>query len=252
MRWFGSGKQCCEKSCNFSSPPTYYCERICVLCICVLYKSKSNWISQYICSQIAVIHCGREGSRSRSSVKLRNVCLPVNLKGAQTPACLPALNANSPRWTTESFKFIDDELKQYFSCISNSFSTRGAFYNWHSYRNDDMSSSCRCRQPCLPRKAYQLPSAIFYIIDTLCGTRPARKKLMCFSCVYKINKRASIKIFLVRNNFANSYTISIDSSHRVAQRVCQCHLMEITRLCKYALNSEFMQIKIMSLLSSNK
>lgn len=81
---------------------------------------------------------------------------------------------------------------------------------------------------------------------------PRTKKLMCFSYVYKINKRASIKIFLVRNNFANSYTISIDSSHRVAQRVCQCHLMEITKLCKYALNSEFMQIKIMSLLSSNK
>lgn len=146
---------------------------------------------------------------------------------------------------------MDDELKQYFSCISNSFSTRGAFYNWHSYRNDDMSSSCRCRQPSLPRKAYQLPSATLYYRYTLWHP-PRTKKLMCFSCVYKINKRASIKIFLVRNNFANSYTISIDSSHRVAQRVCQCHLMEITKLCKYALNSEFMQIKIMSLLSSNK
>lgn len=250
MRWFGNGKQCCEKSCNFSSPPTYYCERICVLCICVLYKSKSNWISQYICSQIAVIHCGREGSRSSSSVKLRNVCLPVNLKGAQIPACLPLMPIRrdeqrraSNLWMTNwNNIFLAFPIHFRHAVLSTTGTVTGTM--------TCPRHAAAAHHPFPGRLTSYHPR--LYIIDTLCSTRPRTKKLMCFSCVYKINKRASIKIFLVRNNFANSYTISIDSSHRVAQRVCQCHLMEITKLCKYALNSEFMQIKIMSLLSSNK
>lgn len=57
-----------------------------------------------------------------------------------------------------------DELKQYFSCISNSSSTRGASYNWLA---GTVTETMTC-----PRHAARLPVTIDRIIDT-----PAHEKI---------------------------------------------------------------------------